>query len=276
MGRIEAKRISEFAQYLAENEKAQNTIDCYTIAVRQYFEMPETGAEVTKSGMIAFKQKVIESYSPKTAANRCIAMNQYCEFIGRPDCKVRTVKTPKRTSVENVITAEEYKRLLDGLEADGNMRIYWMVQFLAKTGARVSEFIQLERRHLGAGKAELWTKGKIRRILIPEALIVESKEYFGSQPDNKWLFPSLATGGQLTARGVAEIIKKSGVKYGIRPEVLHPHSFRHFFAIQFLERNSNITLLSDLLGHESVDTTAIYLQLSEEEQRRQFSNTVNW
>ena len=43
-----------------------------------------------------------------------------------------------------------------------------------------------------------------------------------------------------------------------------------------MKKNNNIALLSDLLGHESVDTTAIYLRLSEREQRNQFNDAVNW
>ena len=65
-------------------------------------------------------------------------------------------------------------------------------------------------------------------------------------------------------------------KYGIPKEVAHPHSFRHLFAIEFLKNNNNIALLADLLGHESVDTTAIYLRLSAQEQKKQFNMAMDW
>ena len=79
----------------------------------------------------------------------------------------------------------------------------------------------------------------------------------------------------MTERGVAQTIKSCN-RYGIRKEVLHPHAFRHFYAIQFLKHNKNIALLADLLGHESVDTTAIYLRLSAEEQKAQFNDAMKW
>ena len=75
---------------------------------------------------------------------------------------------------------------------------------------------------------------------------------------------------------ISSQIKKYGLKYGIREEVLHPHAFRHLFAILFLKQNKNIALLSDVLGHESLNTTAIYLRLSAAEQKKQIDKTVNW
>ena len=56
---------------------------------------------------------------------------------------------------------------------------------------------------------------------------------------------------------------------------MHPHSFRHFFAIEFLKKNNDITLLADLLGHSNLDTTKIYLRRTEEEQRK-IINNINW
>lgn len=261
----------EFREWLIENERSQNTIDCYMASVNQFFSM---FSEVSKRNMIEFKQRKLAENSPKTAENRCIAMNQYCEFIGMPECKVKSIKIHKQNTVENVPTLGEYEYLIECLKKDGDMKAYWIIKFLAKTGARASEFIRFEREHLQKGEVTLWTKGKIRKILIPSELIAESKRYFDNIPHNKWMFPN-RYGKQMTTRGLDTIIKK-GTKYGIREEILHAHAFRHLYAIQFLERNKNIALLADLMGHESVDTTAIYLRLTAEEQKKQFDNAMNW
>lgn len=261
----------EFREWLIENERSENTISNYMESVKQYFAM---FAEVSKKNMIEFKQRKLAENKPKTAAVRCIAMNQYCEFIRMPECKVKGIKIHKQNTVENVPTLEEYEHLLECLKKDGKMKTYWMVQFLAKTGARVSELIKFERAHLEKGEVTLWTKGKIRKILIPEKLIRDSAEYFANLPDNKWMFPN-RYGQQMTERGVAQNIKNCQ-RYGIRVEILHPHAFRHLYAIQFLKHNKNIALLADLMGHESVDTTAIYLRLSMEEQKRQFDAAMDW
>lgn len=264
-------KIEEFKEWLIENEKSDNTIDNYMHAVNQFFSEYD---EVTKRNMIDFKKKKLEEFKPKTAANRCIGMNQYCEFIGKKDCKVKSIRLHKQNSIENVPTIEEYEYLLECLKKDKKQKTYWMIQFLAKTGARASEFIRFERRHLEDGEVNLWTKGKVRRILIPKDLIEDSKEYFTNQPENKFLFPNLY-GEMMTTRGLDSTLKRCE-RYGIRKEILHAHAFRHLYAIQFLKRNGNIALLADLMGHESVDTTAIYLRLSAEEQKEQFNDAMNW
>ena len=176
--------------------------------------------------------------------------------------------------MENVITLEEYERLLKGLMEDKNERGYWIIKYLAKTGARVSEFIRLTTSGLDTGYCEMWTKGKIRRIYIPQSLIDESREFFEKQESE--LLVTNRYGMQLSTRGIEQLVKNRCQKYGIRPEVAHPHSFRHLYAIEFLKYNSNISLLADLMGHASVDTTSIYLKLSREEQMRQFNEASNW
>lgn len=45
---------------------------------------------------------------------------------------------------------------------------------------------------------------------------------------------------------------------------------------QLLSRSNDLILLSDLLGHESVDTTRIYLQRSSKDQKRLISQVVDW
>lgn len=261
----------EFREWLIENERSENTIDSYMRSVKQFFEL---FPEVTKKNMIEYKKRKLNESSPKTANNRCIGMNQYCDFIGKSECKVKGIKIHKQNTVENVPTLDEYNYILGCLEQDGDWKAYWIIKFLAKTGARASEFIRFERSHLERGEVTLWTKGKIRKILIPENLIEESKGYFSSIPDNRLMFPN-RYGRQMTTRGLDSIIKKCK-KYGIREEILHAHAFRHLFAVQFLKHNKNIALLADLMGHESVDTTAIYLRLSAKEQKRQFNNAMNW
>lgn len=268
---MEECKSEEFREWLMENERSENTIDNYMYALELFFSMFDC---ITKKNLIDFKSELLKKNSPKTAANRCIAMNRYCDFIGKPECKTKSIKIHKQNNVENVPTLEEYEQLLEFLKKDEKWKTYWMIQFLAKTGARVSEFVRFEHEHLKKGEVTLWTKGKIRKILIPQDLIEESKNYFNSVPNQKYLFPN-RYGGQMTTRGVAEAIKRCK-KYGIREEILHPHAFRHLYAVQFLNRNKNIALLADLMGHENVDTTAIYLRLSAEEQREQFNSAMKW
>ena len=53
-------------------------------------------------------------------------------------------------------------------------------------------------------------------------------------------------------------------------------SFRHRFAKNFLERYNDIALLADLMGHESIETTRIYLRRTSTEQQQLVDKIVNW
>lgn len=264
-------KIEAFREYLMENEKSENTINSYMTTLKIFFDSFE---QINKKSMLDFKRKQLENWKPKTVHNRIVAMNQYCKFLGHPEWCVKQIKIHSSSSVENVISVGEYTKLLNGLKEDGNERGYWLIKFLAKTGARASEFVRMDKSGLEKGYCEMWTKGKIRRIYIPQSLIEESKTYFETVKGNL-LFPS-KYGAQMTTRGLAQIIKNWGKKYGIREEATHPHSFRHLYAIEFLKQNSNIALLADLMGHSNVSTTSIYLKLSKEEQMRQFNQASNW
>lgn len=109
------EQLESFREYLIEDEKSNNTIDNYIFSANLYLSMY---GELNKKNMIDYKKYVVSKYSPKTAANRCIAMNKFCDFKGMPECKVKSVKIHKSTTVENVITKEQCQKMLDGLKED--------------------------------------------------------------------------------------------------------------------------------------------------------------
>ena len=71
-------------------------------------------------------------------------------------------------------------------------------------------------------------------------------------------------------------MRKYAIKYGIDPKVVYPHSFRHRFAKNFLAKHNDIALLADLMGHESIETTRIYLRMTAGEQRNIVNKVVTW
>lgn len=83
-------------------------------------------------------------------------------------------------------------------------------------------------------------------------------------------------GDRITTRGISGQLKKMAVRYGIDPVVIYPHSFRHRFAKSFLERCNDIAFLADLMGHESIETTRIYLRKTSTEQRAIVDEVIDW
>ena len=83
-------------------------------------------------------------------------------------------------------------------------------------------------------------------------------------------------GERITTRGIAQQLKHFAGKYGMNKEVVYPHSFRHRFAKNFLDRFNDLALLADLMGHESIETTRIYLRRTASEQQKIVDKVVNW
>ena len=92
----------------------------------------------------------------------------------------------------------------------------------------------------------------------------------------KGLYFSTDTAAPLSPSGIRRQLKNFACRYGMDPEVVYPHSFRHRFAKSFIEHGGDLPFLSDLLGHESIETTRIYLRRSSSEQARLVNEIVDW
>ena len=64
---------------------------------------------------------------------------RYAEFSGNSGSTVKTEKIQKRRSLENVLIAEEYYRMLAAAKDSGRYKYYYIMKTLAQTGIRISE-----------------------------------------------------------------------------------------------------------------------------------------
>jgi len=220
---------------------------------------------------------LVDKYKGKTVNLRIQGINKYLEFIGKDNLKLKFIKVQQKTYLENVISDADYDFLKTKLLKDENYEWYYVVRFLGATGARVSELIQFKYEHLIRGYIDLYTKtGKVRRIFIPKKLRIEASQYYSSiNRTNGYLFLN-KNNDQITTRGIAHQLKTLARKYQMNLNVVYPHSFRHRFAKNFLEKRKDIALLADLLGHESIETTRIYLRKTSEEQQEIVDSIVDW
>lgn len=266
--------LEDFICYKEEEEVSENTLNMYRVSIRLFLDF--TGDEITKRKVLDFKKMLVESKSPKTVNTRLTAVNEFLRRNKMDDLRVKMLKIQQKHFVLNVPNDEEYEKLLKYFLEEKKYKLYWIVRFIAGTGMRVNEITKITYGALKSGYAEIHSKGKERSIMIPKKLIEESRSYFGDKPDENFLFTN-RFGEQLTTRGIATVIYENGIKAGIRKEVLHPHAFRHYFAIKLMKAtNNNISLVSSVLGHSDLKTTMIYTMLSKEEQEKQMNDFVCW
>lgn len=275
--------IADFKVYLQQNNLSKNTIVAYCGSVRLFLDMY---SDATPENLRKYRAMLIARYKPATVNQRIYAINRYVQFLsgileeessGSNHCRLTSVKLQQKSFLDSIISNEDYELLKQKLKADGNEFWYFVVRFLAATGARVSELIQIKVEHLALGYLDLYSKGgKLRRIYLPDALCSEALEWCGKQKKHSGFLFLNKKGKQISTRGIHSQLKTFARRYGIDPDTVYPHSFRHRFAKNFLMRFNDIALLADLLGHESIETTRIYLTRSSREQQKLLDEMITW
>lgn len=266
--------MKDFTNFLLHQNLSKNTISAYETAIDMFYKNFD---EINKQNLLAFKAVLVDKYKGKTVNLRIQGINKYLEFIGKEKLKLKYIKIQQKSYLENVISDADYEFFKNKLLKDNNYEWYFVVRFLGATGARVSELIQFKYEHLKRGYIDLYTKsGKIRRIFIPKKLRIKAIEYYDSiNRCEGYLFLNKEK-KQITTRGIAHQLKSLAKKYKMNLNVIYPHSFRHRYAKNFLEKRKDISLLADLMGHESIETTRIYLRKTSEEQQEIVDKLVDW
>ncbi len=136
-----------------------------------------------------------------------------------------------------------------------------LVRFATMTGLRRGELARLTVGDIHIKqKVVIVRKGKgdqDRTVPLLKSLVTDLSEYIAGMNLTDSVFG-------LTERSITDKVTTWSKKAGLK---LHPHSFRHYFAEQLLERGVPLTVVSALLGHENLQTTAVYLGLRPESLR---------
>lgn len=219
-----------------------------------------------------------EGVHPKTLNMYMLTFKQFGDYV-KKTIKLKKISVPRNMSVENVPTMREYNKLLNWLQTNGRQRDYFIIKTLAMTGMRLSELFQVKWSDILCGEIFPKCKGKKRRVIyFPKSLIEEVRNWVRKNDidTDEALLWSQRFQKSLTDRGFAQRLRMIATKAGFPLEKAHAHAFRHFFAKQFLAKTKDVIQLAELLGHESVDTTRLYLQRSKKEQMLSINKHIDW
>lgn len=264
----------EFRCYLEDLKLSDHSITSYLGSLRLYKSLYPS---VTPSNLKKYRTYLIKNFKPATVNQRICGFNHYLTYIGKSKYKLPSVRLQKTSYLDAVISNKDYLTLKRKLKKNGPEMWFYVTWFLGATGARVSELLKFKVEHLSSGYMDLYSKGgKMRRIYIPDILCREAAAWCHRRgTPSGYLFIN-RQGLPLTPRGVNFQLKHYAKLYKINPDTVYPHSFRHRFAINFLQRFNDIALLADLLGHDNVETTRIYLTRSTSEQQKLIDKIITW
>ena len=122
--------------------------------------------------------------------------------------------------------------------------------------------------HVREGKGR-----KDRYVPLSDLVIRGIKKYLEAEKPVGHLFNGKSRTGEyigLTTRGVQWAVKEAKQKAGIKKQVT-AHSLRHTYATHLLEMGTDIVTLKNLLGHEYIHTTLLYLHVAQVGRKKPFS-----
>jgi site-specific recombinase XerD len=177
-----------------------------------------------------------------------------------------------------VLSREEMKQLL---KAPTLLKHRILIGLLYDCGLRCMEVRTLQIKDVDLNRCMVHVrqgKGKKDRYVPIGKIMADGiKKYIDAEHPVKWLFngkgdPSIEgrKGGDFDSRysqrGVQWAVKEAVKHAGIKKEV-SVHTLRHTYATHLLEDGTNIMTIQKLLGHESIDTTMIYLHVAKPSER---------
>ena len=267
--------MKNFKAYLSEKGFSQNTIDSYLFALRQLNE--RIASDLTNEALLEHKDWLTTHFASKTVNLRITAINAYLDFVQYSGIRLKGLRVQQKPFLDNVISQTDYELLRDSLFNDGELFWHYVVRFLTCTGARISELRQFTVNSVFKGYLDLVSKGdKLRRIYIPASLQTDAVAWLKTLGKTEGYVFTAKSDEPMSARGISMGLKRFATKYGINQDVVYPHSFRHRFAKNFIAKNPDIAFLADLMGHESLETTRIYLRRTALEQRTAVDETIDW
>lgn len=183
--------------------------------------------------------------------------------VKRPELAVDVPNPRVAKYVQEVLTEHELTVLFG---ACLSMRELAMLHLLYDCGLRSREVCHLKLSDFEKANRTLTIRnskgGKLRVLPYSEDLRKTLTDYCNSLKayPTVFLFENWTTPGQaITVRGVQYIVKEVLKRSKLKKEV-HPHTFRHTFAIHFINNGGNLLRLQELLGHEDIETTFHYLK----------------
>ena len=197
-----------------------------------------------------------------------------------PTQLIESPKIGKR--LPDVLAVEEIDAMIAALPPDKaeTLRNHAIIETLYGSGLRVSELVGLKLRQvsLDDGYMIVTGKGGKQRVVPMSPVSAElTREYLEERaagpikPEGSDILFLNRRGAPLTRVMVFYIIRDAASMAGIQKKV-SPHTLRHSFATHLLEGGANLRAIQEMLGHESIATTEIYLHLDRTRLRSELLN----
>ena len=290
------KYLNEYILY--NKSESECTLKSYKLSLKLYLEYLETiGISISTISYECFKINIIENWltylknirnnQNQTINLRLTGLKTFLEYLGKQDisllylyteaCTISKRKTPK-IKVKG-ISKNAIQILFDSINQSTRIGRKDLTMFILmyNTGIRLNETLSLKLKDVKLNEKypyiNIVGKGNKLRCLsiLPKTVKYLKRyilEYHNNSNQEDYLFYSKVKGKQnkLSEQSVEKQLRKwafiANQKCYEIPLNLHPHQLRHSAATYWLDDGMNIVQISYLLGHENIETTMIYLEIT--------------
>ena len=213
-----------------------------------------------KSYILYLLQK--KNYSESHAHTAINAIKFYFEeVLNRPQIVVHIPRPKKPWQLPRVHAVEQVKKIIG---STNNQKHKTMLMLAYASGLRLQEIINLRITDINSARMVIEVrrgKGKKdRQVVLAEKLLLQLRKYFKIYQPKMWLFEN-KTCQQYGYRTLQEVFADAKERAGIKNQG-GIHTMRHSFATHLLENGTDLRLIQELLGHNSIKTTIRYTHVS--------------
>ena len=272
-----------FGHFLSEQDISVHTVEAlisdlskfarwFNNANKEVFDI----GRVTVRDIVDFRDHLYRDRNQAVSTiNRCVAsLRKYFKWLSinghissNPTLSVKELR--RQPLAPQGLERAEVRQLMREVELREDVRSKAIFSIILYTGARLNDIVNLELSDLTISKRSgsvsfRFGKGsKQRTVPLPLQARNAIEEYLKTRPPVQSQKVFLGERGPLNKRGIQSIFEKYRVLTGI--ENLHCHILRHTFSHHFLQQGGNLVQLAQILGHENLNTTAIYTKNTAEE-----------
>ena len=276
------KIIDNYKAYMQlERGMAENTVTSYTFDIQKFISYLADTSTMLRSVTLANLQAFVgemhyTGIAPRSQARIISGLKSFFKYLNiagylEENPSLRLEMPNIGSHLPEVLTIEEIDRIEEAIDytKPEALRNHAIIETLYGCGLRVSELVNLEISRIFLSDKYLAVTGKgSKERLVPmsdfsidliEKYLQERSKICIKRGEENVLFLG-RNGARLSRQMIFIIIKRLADLAGIEKPI-SPHTLRHSFATHLLEGGANLRAIQQMLGHESIATTEIYLHL---------------
>ena len=276
--------LKDYQFYLKiEKGLAKNSIESYSRDVKKLIgylelnEMPISPISIEKKEIQEFIYTAAKSINPRSQSRLISGLRNFFDYLVFEDYRknnpMQLIESPKTgRKLPDTLSLEDIDKIINEIdlsEPQGE-RNRTILETLYSCGLRVSELTELKISNLffdegfiqviGKGNKQRFVPINTSTIKYIQIYLNEIRSHISIQKGFEDFVFLNRRGKNLTRVMIFTIIKNLAEKAGIHKNI-SPHTFRHSFATHLLERGADLRAIQQMLGHESITTTEIYMHL---------------